>query len=188
MTIRPVLLPILLVGLAGLSSRAACPGALSQSTNYCLQQATINGGGTTSTSASYRLTGSLAQESVIGVSASPNYVLQSGFWSYYGSGLVPVLLMVNKNGSDPAHPDLSWTGNNAPYSVYRVNNACNSVFSNFLTSQNPLAYTDTNPPAGPLVCYSILATAPGPVPPPGDEPGMMSPNPAGTLDPVVKPE
>ena len=185
MNIRPVLLPILL---AGLAARAACPGALSESASYCLQQATLNGGGTLSTSASYRLTGSLAQESVIGVSASPNYVLQSGFWSYYGSGLVPVLLTVHKNGSNPANPDLGWTGNNAPYSVYRVASACSTIFSNFLTSQIPLTYTDTTPPASALVCYNVLATAPGPVPPPSDEPGMMSPGTAGTLDPVVKPQ
>lgn len=179
---------ILLSGaLFALSAGAACPGALSQSASYCLQQATINGGGAASTSTSFRLTGSLAQESVIGVSASPNYVLQSGFWSYYGSGLVPVLLRVRKNGTTPANPDLSWTGNNSPYSVYRVGNSCNAVFSNFLTSQTPLTYTDGAPLAAALSCYNVLATAPGPVPPPSAEPGMMSPNPSGTFDPVTKP-
>ena len=172
---------------AALTVSATCNGVAS-STSFCMQQTTLNGGGGLGISASFRMTASIGQESVIGVSSSPNYVLQSGFWSFQGSGLVPVLLTVHKNGSIPADPDLTWTGNNSPYSVYRVSNTCNTVFSNFLTSQTPLAYTDAAPPAGPLICYNILATAPGPVPPPSStRDGMISPSPSGTLDPVAEP-
>ena len=171
-----------------LGASATCNGVAS-SASYCMQQTTLNGGGGLSTSASYRMNASLGQESVIGVSSSPNYVLQSGFWSFQGSGLVPVLLTVHKNGTTPADPDLSWTGNNAPYAVYRQNAGCTTVFANFLTSQTPQAYTDAAPPAGPLVCYNILATAPGPVPPPSSTvDGMISPSASGTLDPVSQPD
>jgi hypothetical protein len=167
---------------------AVCNGVAS-SASYCMQQTTLNGGGTTSVSpvgTNFRLTASIGQESVIGVSSSPNYVLQSGFWSYYGSGLVPVLLTVHKNGVTPANPDLSWTGNNPNYSVYRLagtssSAACSTVFGNLLTTVTPQAYTDAAPPAQPLTCYSVLATAPGPTPQEGTE---FSPNTAGSLDPT----
>jgi hypothetical protein len=144
--------------------------AQSGSASYVLQQSTLNGGGQAISSANFRMTASLTQESVIGVSSSPGHVLQSGFWSYYGAGLVPVLLLVHKNGATPADPDLSWSGNNAPYVIYRqfgasASSACGSVFGNLLTSQTPQFYTDTSPPASPLTCYNVLATAPGPVPP-----------------------
>lgn len=173
-----------------LTASATCNGVAS-SASYCMQQTTLNGGGGTSVSpvgTNFRLSASIGQESVIGVSSSPNYVLQSGFWSYQGSGLVPVLLTLNKSASPNFYPVLNWTGNNSPYSVYRVGNACNTVFANFLTSQTPQSYTETAGVAGPLTCYNILATAPGPVPPPSSTAdGMISPSASGTLDPVSAP-
>jgi hypothetical protein len=150
------------------AGRPACTG-VAGSTGHCLQQATLNGGGATSVSpvgTTFRLTASLGQESAIGVSAAANHVLQSGFWSYYGSGLVPVVLMVHKNSVTPADPELSWTGNNSPYSLYRLSgatgSACATLFNNLLTTQAPQTYTDAATPAEPLTCYSVLATAPGP--------------------------
>lgn len=167
------------------SAFAVCNGVAS-SASYCMQQTTLNGGGTTSvspTGTNFRLTASIGQESVIGVSSSPNYVLQSGFWSYYGSGLVPVLLTLNKNTGNPR---LNWTGNNPNYSIYRLAgttsaSACSTVFANLLTTVTPQTYTDAASPAQPLTCYSVLATAPGPVPDEGTE---FSPNTAGSLDPT----
>ncbi len=167
---------------------AACNG-VAQSASFCMQQTTLNGGGTTSvspTGSNFRLTASIGQESVIGVSASPNYVLQSGFWSYYGSGLVPVLLTLDKDAAPDYFPRLNWTGNNPNYSIYRLNgatsaSACATVFGNLLFTQLPRTYTDTAILAQPLTCYSVLATAPGPVPNEGTE---FSPNPAGSLDPT----
>jgi len=176
-----VMTPALLVLL--LFSACAPQYAQASSANFRMQQSTFNGGGTTSVSPSgtnYRLTASLGQESVIGVSSSPNYIVQSGFWSYFGSGLVPVLLMVQKNGVIPADPDLSWSGNNPNYMIYR-SAGCATVFSSLLTTVTPQSYTDAAPLAAPLVCYSVLATAPGPAPPSGEG---FSPNPSGSLDPL----
>lgn len=183
------LAPALLV-LAGIAPMvgAACNGVAS-SASFCMQQTTLNGGGTTSvspTGTAFRLTASIGQESVIGVSSSPNYVLQSGFWSYYGSGLVPVLLTVAKDVSPTFYPKLNWTGNNPNYSVYRLGGAtssaaCSTVFSNLLTTVTPQTYTDAAPLAAALSCYSVLATAPGPTPPSGTE---FSPNASGSLDPT----
>jgi hypothetical protein len=186
-TLRLVPALLALTAIAPAAS-AACNGVAS-SASFCMQQTTLNGGGTTSVSPSgtnFRLTASLGQESVIGVSSSPSYVLQSGFWSYYGSGLVPVLLTVAKDVGPTFYPKLNWTGNNPNYSIYRLGgassaSACSTVFASLYQTVTPQTLTDNAPLANPLTCYSVLATAPGPVPNEGTE---FSPNPSGSLDPT----
>lgn len=128
-----------------------------------MRQYTLNGGGGLSTSgtAEYALVGSLGQESVIGTSSSTGYVLQSGFWSYLGSGLVPVILSVARNAGHPDYLDLSWSGNNPPYGIYRTID-CSQVYADLLATESTRAYTDSSPPETNLVCYAIIATSPGP--------------------------
>jgi hypothetical protein len=81
--------------------------AQSSSASYVLQQSTIDAAGEAGTSTSFALTASLGQELTVGTSSAPPYVLQSGFWSFLGSGLVPVILAVDKNSSNPGNVD--WT-------------------------------------------------------------------------------
>ncbi|NQT83834.1 hypothetical protein HQ563_12465, partial [bacterium] len=50
------------------------------SSSYEITKSVMAGGGTTSTSASYSLTGILGQPSPVGVSESPSFSLGSGFW------------------------------------------------------------------------------------------------------------
>ena len=50
------------------------------SASYEITKSVMSGGGTTSTSASYELTGTLGQPSPVEVSESPSYNLGSGFW------------------------------------------------------------------------------------------------------------
>jgi len=129
---------------------------------YCLQQATLNGAGQPAATAttSYALNASLGQELVTGCSSSYHYVLQSGFWGWAGSTLVPVVLFVTKAPAEPAWPRLDWTGNNAPYSVYRTT-ACALIFDGYYAGTSEKTYVDETPPAADLTCYNILATAPG---------------------------
>jgi len=144
--------------------------AQSQSASYRLTQVTIDAAGRESISLTRRAHASLAQESAVGASSAPRYVLQSGFWSFVGSGLVPVVLFVDRNHGNRSTPDLVWTGNNAPYSVYRSAD-CDAVFSSLLASEPGHGYTDTSSLPSGLTCYNVLATAPGPLqPPPRKEP------------------
>ena len=138
--------------------------AESASTSYRLNPATMDVGGAEISSASYVLNSSASQRATIGTSSSPGFVLQSGFWSFVGSGLVPVLLTVD-DGIMPGDVDLSWSGNNSPYDVYESTD-CTNVFSSFFDTTASNNYNGITPPASSLVCYSILATAPGPAPPP----------------------
>ena len=110
--------------------------AQSSSPSFRLVQSTANGGGTSSISTAgtaFRLTSSLGQESAIGTSSSFGFVLQSGFWSFQGSGFVPVLLAAHKNGTSSGQVDLSWTGNNPPYALYATAD-CSNVTSGFLAA------------------------------------------------------
>jgi hypothetical protein len=165
--------------IAGRTSRAATVAALmasllvgslaaaqSTSPSYRLQPTTLNSGGGAATSATFRGDASLGQESAIGASSSFDYIVQSGFWSFLGSTVVPVVLSVGKHAGAPADVELAWSGNNAPYSIYRATAPeaihGGAVFA--MTSNN--AYLDPAPPATALVCYSVFATAPGLQPPP----------------------
>src|SRR5206468_9246247 len=76
--------------------------------------------------------------------------------------LVPVYLLMRKNPADQEDLDLLWTGNNPPYNIFRSTD-CTNVFSSFFTTEPENAHTDTSPPPDRLVCYNVLATAPGPI-------------------------
>ena len=65
----------------------------------------------------------------VGTSAALYLVLQSGFWSFGGSGLVPVVLHVDRSAADATQALLGWSGNNPPYTIYR--GSCNFVFGGF---------------------------------------------------------
>jgi len=155
----------LLLGLAASGLWAAGPS----SPSYILQQSSLNGGGKTSSSSGYRLEASFAQPATVGTSSAAPYVLQSGFWSFVGSGLVPVVLSVNRNTVDPEDIDLDWSGNDDPFEIYRSTD-CASVLSSFFVQTAGNSYTDTSPPSVNLLCYSVLPSAPGPVPPPQGSP------------------
>jgi hypothetical protein len=151
-------------GLIGAVLLIASPaGGESQSASYVLKQSASVAGaglGTEGISDSFRLQGSAGQESVVGASGSPHFVLQSGFWAFGGSALGPVLLTVN-HGSLPGNVDLLWTGENEPYTVYQSID-CAGVFASPLVVTPLHSYLEATPPPGDLVCFNILATAPGP--------------------------
>ncbi len=143
-----------------LGAASAASGS-SSSASYVLHSSSLDSAGTTSQGTGYTLSASLGQEATIGVSSSPRYVAQSGFWSFGGSGLAPVVLTAASTPGNPANVDLTWTGSNAPYAVYQSTN-CANVFGSLLTWTTANSYLDIAPPAATLVCYSVLATAPGP--------------------------
>lgn len=73
---RNLLLYVILVVCMAVTGNAAGQSSAS----YELARSVMSGGGTTSTSASYELTGTLGQPSPVEVSDSASYNLGSGFW------------------------------------------------------------------------------------------------------------
>lgn len=61
---------------------------ISSSTSYVISQSTLNGGGGSSMSTSFRLDGSVAQPATVGEASSGSFVLQSGFWTSLSTRLV----------------------------------------------------------------------------------------------------
>jgi hypothetical protein len=153
-------LAVLMFVFAATSARAQ-----SQSSSYRLEPTTIDAAGAPGVSATRRANGSLAQALVVGTSSAPHFVVQSGFWGFSGSGLVPVELSASKVPAQPGDVALTWSGNNNPYSVYRAA-SCGSIFASVFTSTSNNFYTDSPAPPSGLTCYNVLAFAPGPVPPP----------------------
>jgi hypothetical protein len=100
---------------------------------------------------------------VVGVSSAPHFIVQSGFWGFVGSTLVPVVLAANKVPADARAVDLTWSGNDAPYDVYKTTTCPNVFTSVFATTANN-GLIDRSAPTGGLTCYNVLATAPGPSP------------------------
>ncbi len=133
----------------------------SSSGRYVLQQSTLNSAGTASQGTGYGLAASLGQETTVGTSSSTKYVVQSAFWAFVGSGLAPVLLTVKHHPGNRENVDLTWTGNNTPYAVFQSVD-CVNVFHGFFASTFDNHYDDISPPPATLVCYNVMATAPGP--------------------------
>ena len=135
--------------------------AQSESSSYVLHQSTASSTGGPSDSSSFRLDGVAAQPVTIGVSSSPRFVVQSGLFSFVGSGLAPVVLSVDHTLGMTGQIDLAWTGSNPPYSIYESTD-CIGIFDSLLATTTSNDQPGITPPAGSLVCYSVLATAPGP--------------------------
>jgi hypothetical protein len=138
----------------------AASAEVSQSANFRLTPLTVNEGGETSTSASFVMKSSVGQESTVGTSASLDFILEAGFWSFLGTRLAPVYLWVNKSVADPAHPELSWSGDPAPFKIYRSAD-CSALSAGFHASSGTHDWTDDDPLPDTLSCYSVTANAPG---------------------------
>jgi len=150
-----------LVGAGLVLLSTAIWGGESSSPRFILQQITVNAAGTTSQGPGHVLSASLGQEVTVGTSSSVPHVAQSGFWSFFGSGLAPVLLMAQTNPGNSQNVDLTWTGHNAPYAVFQSSN-CTDVFSALFATTPDRRYDNISPPPAALVCFNVLATAPGP--------------------------
>ena len=174
------------VALSG-TAPASCQ---SDSASFRLTRSTNDSAGGACASASFRQNGSLGQESCVGASASPHFVVQSGFWSFAGTGFVPVYLYARKTAPSPDRIELEWTGNNPPYTVYRSAD-CAGIFSSVFASAQANLLPDPAPLPDRLSCYNVLATAPGPRPPAGEvsppvHAGVSSPPAAGSSTPAGK--
>ncbi|MGH9870400.1 MAG: cohesin domain-containing protein [Candidatus Polarisedimenticolia bacterium] len=121
---------------------------------YLLSMKSVNSGGGEAASASWRAGGSMGQESVVEASAAFGHVVQSGFWSFAGTGVVPVVLSVGATV-------LSWSGNDPPYSIYRSGD-CSDVGSSLLTVTPASSFSDPAVPApGQVFCYQVEPAPPG---------------------------
>lgn len=133
----------------------------SSSPRFVLQESSLNSAGRTSLGTVYTITDSLGQEATIGTSSSGQYITQAGLWSFLGSGLAPVVLSAASNPGNVENVDLTWTGMNAPYRIFQSTD-CSNLSTGFFASTNDNSYTNIAPPTAMLVCYMVLATAPGP--------------------------
>lgn len=125
----------------------------------------MNSAGATSDSSSYQLTSSYAQTLSIDVSSSPTFILQAGFWSYLGSGPVPIVLAVDRAISNAELVDLEWSGNAPPYDIY-VADDCAFVLDSLYGSSSDNFLLDVSPPAATLVCFKVVPSEPEPPRPP----------------------
>jgi hypothetical protein len=129
--------------------------AQSSSTSYVLDQQTVNGGGNASTSASFRLAFSLGQGESVGASSAPGHLVQVGFWSFVGSGPVPIVLAVDRASLGGEAVLLNWSGNEASYEIYAATD-CANVFDFFHVAETGNSHT-VLPPEAELVCFNVIS-------------------------------
>ena len=112
-------IPIL--ALASILYLAATAAGAQESQNYRMDRLTIVAGGTTAASQSYTLRAVFGQETPDGAASACGVGTVSGFgfWSVLGARTAPIVLMVSPGASDPQDVQLSWSGVEALFQVYR---------------------------------------------------------------------
>ena len=160
---RPVRAPrhhLVAVGLLFCLAQPVFAGDGSRSASYNLQPLTVSNGGAESSSTSYAMHDTAGQEATVGTSASFGFIVESGFWAFQGARLQPIFLSVEKDPVVPSNPHLLWTGSDTPFVVHRSVD-CATLSLSPHTAQGGNSWTDPSPPLATLVCYSVVATAPG---------------------------
>ena len=70
---------------------------------------------------------------------------------------VPNHLLVDRNGTDASHVDLTWSGTAGLYDVFRSTSPTNLVSpGNYVTTSPGCLVVDTDPFTGPIVYYSVV--------------------------------
>jgi len=121
------------------------------------------GAATTAVSATstYRIQ-DLVGELVAGPAQAPFLGVHYGT-SDVGFAMTPIVLTANPNPVNPTHVDLSWTGADAPFLIYRATDCAQiSLPGTLLATEAGLSYTDASPPPGALTCYNVRGTPPAP--------------------------
>jgi hypothetical protein len=97
----------------------------------------------------------------VGVSANETFILQSGFWSFVGSGPVPIVLAVDRELSEDLTCDLNWSGNDPPYEIYMAQD-CAAVFQSLYATSSDNSMSDVLPAAGGLTCFNVVSMTSAP--------------------------
>lgn len=70
---------------------------------------------------------------------------------------VPNHLLVSRNGGNPAHVDLTWSGTAASYDVYRATSPVNlATPGNYVTTSPGCLVVDSDPFQEPIVYYTVI--------------------------------
>jgi hypothetical protein len=140
---------------------ALCAGPLSaqDSTHFSMEGVTVTAGAAAAASAHFELSVTVASLEPSGAASFCN----AGFGVVLGGAPpseappVPNHLIVLRNGANPAHVDLSWSGDSALYDVYRSQTASSLVSpGNYMTTSTGCLVVDTDPFVGPIVYYTVV--------------------------------
>ena len=126
------------------------------SPSYVLQRSMLDSAGQTAISPGFKLKFSLGRDAAVGVSANQTFILQSGFWSFVGSGPVPIVLAVDRVVTEDLVCDLRWSGNDPPYEIY-VAQDCAAVFNSLYATSSDNSLPDVVPAVGGLTCFNVVS-------------------------------
>lgn len=144
---RPGFLSIAIFLMAAAWAQAGQPA----SPRFKLEQATLGGSAAHASATIYRA-GTTSSQAAIGASSSSRFVLQSGFWGHAGPGHVPIQLRVGKTAGTEVTIELSWSGYESLFDVYRSED-CASTLAHYFDSTVQNHYSDAVSPG--LHCYLV---------------------------------
>ena len=148
--------------MVGVMTLACAPlWAQSSSPSYVLQRSTLNSAGQTVFAPSFKLRFSLARDASVGSSANETFILQSGFWSFVGSGPVPIVLAVDREDPEDLSCDLSWSGNDPPYEIYAAED-CAAVFQSLYATSSDNSASDVSTAGSRLTCFNVVSMTSAP--------------------------
>ncbi len=97
------------------------PSLAQESANYSMDRISIAAVGSTTSSATFATTVVIGEDSPEGASSYCNsgFVNSVGFWSVLGDLPVPIVLAVDKAQGNPQGVELTWSGTNNLFQVFR---------------------------------------------------------------------
>ena len=135
----------------------AVPALHAEPVTYVMTRMTTAAGAATMASTGYQTTLLVAQASPQGACSACNSgsIDSFGFWSALGDLPVPIILRVQRNGTDPDAIDLTWTGSDSDFQVCR-DVTPQDVCAHPYAFTSDCHYTDPGATAADAVYYSII--------------------------------
>ena len=129
------------------------------STNYRMQRVVFTGGAAAASSANFETSVILTPDTRIGAASTCNtgFRISLGFTAFAEALPVPIDLSVRHSLSDPRDVELTWTGADPAFQVYRASSPSElSSILNLYEETDRCGFRDTYAHQEPIVFYLVL--------------------------------
>jgi hypothetical protein len=150
----------LFCSILALSSTVALLADTPESSSFIMERVSLSAAGQTVASTDYETTIVFGQNSPSGAASNCNsgYVSSFGFWSALGDLPVPIQLRVAKDSTDESTVDLSWTGSDDVFQVFRSFTPHDVLDpANLDLEISECSASDPQAGAGDLIFYRVVA-------------------------------
>jgi hypothetical protein len=155
-------IPIVPIAATLVAANLALAAFAQSSASFEMKRVSATAAGSTASSAGFESTVLIGQESPTGAASACNtgFLSSFGFWSVLGDLSVPIRLNVKRAAGDPQAVELTWTGADAEFNVFRSQTP-NDVHdpTNLTLVTSECAAGDPRAGEADLVFYNVVANA-----------------------------